>query len=73
MPHIQAGMTAYKKATAATTVEVAHGTILPVDGFETVEVDLDQPDTKTKPVFTHLEGICVPMAFTAESPPAQGQ
>ena len=33
-----------------TTVEVADGTILPVDGFETVEVDLDQPGTTTKPV-----------------------
>ena len=30
------------------TVEVADGTILPVDGFETVEVDLDQPGTTTK-------------------------
>ena len=33
-----------------TTVEVADGTILPVDGFGTVEVDLDQSDTTTKPV-----------------------
>ena len=38
MFHIQAGMTAYKKAPAGTTVEVADGTILPVDG-STVGVD----------------------------------
>ena len=43
-------MTAYKKAPGGTTVEVADGTILPVDGFGTVEVDLDQPGTTTKPV-----------------------
>ena len=50
MSHIQAGMTAYKKASAGTTVEVANRTISPVDGFGTVEVDLDQPGTTTKPV-----------------------
>ena len=52
MSHTQAGMTAYKKAPAGTTVEVADGTILPVAGFGfgTVEVDLDQPHTTTKPV-----------------------
>ena len=48
--HSRAGMIAYKKAPAGTTVEVANGTILPVDGFGTVEVDLDQPGTTTKPV-----------------------
>ena len=52
MPHTQAGMTAYKKAPAGTTAEVADGTIFPVDGFETVEVDLDQPGTTTKPIKT---------------------
>ena len=31
-------------------VEVANGTILPVDGFGTIEVDLDQPDITTKSV-----------------------
>ena len=36
--------------TASTTVEVADGTILPVDRFGTAEVDLDQPGTTTKPV-----------------------
>ena len=50
MPHTQARMTAYKTAPAGTTVEVADGTILPVDGFGTVEVDPDQPGTTTKPV-----------------------
>ena len=50
MSHTQAGITAYKKAPAGTTVEVADGTTLPVDGFGTVEVDLDQPGTTTKPV-----------------------
>ena len=50
MSHTQAGMTAYKKKSAGTTVEVADGTSLPVDGFGTVEVDLVQPGTTTKPV-----------------------
>ena len=50
MPHTQAGMTAYKKAPAETTVEVADGTILLIDGFGTLEVSLDQPGTTTKPV-----------------------
>ena len=40
MFHTQAGMTAYEKAPAGTTVEVADGTILPVDGL-TVEVEQD--------------------------------
>ena len=51
MSHTRAGITAYKKAPAGTTVEIADETILPGDGFETVdEVDLDQPGTTTKPV-----------------------
>ena len=50
MSHTQAGMTAHKKAPAGTTVEVADGTILPVDGLGTVEVDLNQPGTTTKPM-----------------------
>ena len=37
--HTQAGMTAYKKAPAGTVAEATDGTILPVDGFGTVEVD----------------------------------
>ena len=43
-------MTAYKKAPAGTTVKVGDGTILSVDGFGTVEVDLNQSGTTTKPV-----------------------
>ena len=50
MSHTQAEMTAYKKAPAGTIVEVADGTILPIDEFGTAEVDLDQPSTTTKPV-----------------------
>ena len=41
MSHTQAGLTSYKKASAGTTVEVADGTILPINGFGSVEVDLD--------------------------------
>ena len=55
----QDGITANKKAPAGTTVEVADGTIFPVDGFGTVEVDLDQPGTTTKPVKMVSVG-CVP-------------
>ena len=43
-------MIAYKNAPAGTTVEVADGTILPVDGFGTVEIGLDQPGTTSKPM-----------------------
>ena len=59
--HTQTRMTAYKKALAETTVEVADEIILPVDGFETVEVDLDQPGTTTKPIkmvsVTYMPGL----------------
>ena len=48
--HTQAEMTAYKKASARTIVDVTDGTILPIDGLGTVKVDLEQPDTTTKPV-----------------------
>ena len=50
MSHTQAGITASKRAPAGTTVDVAEGTILPIDGFGTIKVDLDQPGTTTKPV-----------------------
>ena len=43
-------ITAYKEAPAGMTVEVADRIILPVDGFGAVEVDLNQPDTTSKPV-----------------------
>ena len=39
----RAGMSAYKKASPGTNVEIADGNILPVDGFGRIEVDLDQP------------------------------
>ena len=50
MSHTRAGVTAYKTASPGTTVEVANGTMLPVDGFGTIETGLDQPGTTTKPV-----------------------
>ena len=48
--HTQVGMTANKDSHVRTTVDVAGRTILPVDGVGTVEVDLSQPGTSTKPV-----------------------
>ena len=50
MPHTHAGMSAYKKASPGTNVEIADGNILPVDGFGRTEVDLDQPGHTTKMV-----------------------
>ena len=50
MSHACAGMSAYKKASPGTTVEIADGNILPVDGFGRIEVDLDQPGHTTKMV-----------------------
>ena len=41
MSHTRAGMSAYKNASPGTTVEIADGKTLPVDGFGRVEVDLD--------------------------------
>ena len=46
--HTRAGMSAYKKASPGTNVEIADGNILPVDGFGRIEVDLDQPGHTTK-------------------------
>ena len=61
MSHTQSGMIVYKKAPPGTIIEVADGTILPVDGFETIKVDLDQLGTTTKPVkvvaVSHLPGL----------------
>ena len=50
MSHTRARMSAYKKASPGTTVEIADGNILPVDGFGTIKVDLDQPGHTTKMV-----------------------
>ena len=48
--HTCAGMSAYKKASLGTNVEIADGNILPVDGFERIEVDLDRPGHTIKMV-----------------------
>ena len=48
--HTRAGMSAYKKASLGTNVEIADGNILPVDGFGRIGVDLDQPGYTTKMV-----------------------
>ena len=50
--HTRTGMSAYKKASPGTTVDIADGNILPVDGFGRIEVDLDQPGHTTKMVKT---------------------
>ena len=50
MSHTRAGVSAYKKASTGTNVEIADGNILPVDGFGRIEVDLDQPGRTTKMV-----------------------
>ena len=50
MSHTRGGMSAYKKASPGTTVEIADGNILPVDGFGRIEVDLDHPGHTTKMV-----------------------
>ena len=50
MSHTRAGMSAYKKASPGTTVEITDGNILPVDGFGRIGVDLDQPGHTTKMV-----------------------
>ena len=50
MSHTRAGMFAYKKALPGTTVEIADGNILPVDGFERIGLDLNQPGHATKTV-----------------------
>ena len=50
MSHTRAGMSAYKKASPGTNVEIANGNILPVDGFGRIEVDLNQLGHATKMV-----------------------
>ena len=50
MSHTRAGMSAYKKASPGTNVEIADGNILSVDGFGRIEVDLDQPGHTIKVV-----------------------
>ena len=48
MSHTRARMSAYKKASPGTNVEIADGNMLPVDGFGRIEVDLDQLGHTTK-------------------------
>ena len=48
--HTRARVSAHKKALPGTTVEIADGNILPVDGFGRIEVNLDQPSHTTKMV-----------------------
>ena len=50
MSHTRAGMSAYMKASPGTTVEIADGNILPVDGFGRIEMDRYQPGHTTKMV-----------------------
>ena len=50
MSHTRAEMSAYKKASPGTNVEITDGNILPVDGFGRIELDLDQPGRTTKMV-----------------------
>ena len=50
MSHTHTGISAYKKASPGTTIEIADGNILPVDGFGRTEVDLGQPSHTTKMV-----------------------
>ena len=47
MSHTRAGMSIYKKALPGTTVEVVDGNTLPVEGYEAIDVDLDQPGSTT--------------------------
>lgn len=48
--HTRHGMLNYNKASPGTTVEVADGYDLPVDGFRRIEVDLDLPRSTTRMV-----------------------
>ena len=54
MSHIRTGMSAYKKASPGTNVEIADGNILRVDGFGRIEVDQDQRGHTTKMVKTDV-------------------
>ena len=70
-------MTAYKKAPAGTTVKVADETILPVDGFGTVEANLNQPGITTKPVKmvsdAYVPGLSRNLLSTHKSVEQQGK
>ena len=70
MASTQARRTAYMKVLAGTTVEVADETILLIDGVGTVEGDLDQPGTTTKPVMM-VSVAYVPGLFGISCPPVK--
>ena len=71
MSHTRAGMSAYKKASPGTNVEIADGNILPVDGFGRIEVDLDQPGHTTKMVkmddVAHVPGLSPNLLSTVKA------
>ena len=48
--HTRVGMSAYRKASPGTIVEIAEGNIVRMGGFGRIEVDLDQPGHTTKMV-----------------------
>ena len=61
MSHTRAETAAYKKASPGTTIGVTDGTVLPVEGFGAIKMDLDQLSTTTKPVkrvaVTYVPGL----------------
>ena len=62
MSHTRTGKSAYKKASPGTTVEIADGNILLVEGFGKIKVDLDQPGHTTMMVkmddIEYVPGLC---------------
>ena len=77
MSHTRAGMSAYKKASPGTTVEIADGNILPVNGFGRIEVDLDQPGHTTKMVkmddVAYVPGLSRNLLSTAKAVEQRGK
>ena len=71
MSHTRAGMSAYKKASPGTNVEIADGNILPVDGLGGIEMILDQPGHTTKMVKTddvaYLPGLSPNLLSTVKA------
>ena len=61
MSHTRDGMSAFKKASPGTTVEIADGNILPMGRFGRIEVDRDQLGHTTKMVkmddVAHVPGL----------------
>ena len=67
----RAGMSAYEKASLGTNVEIPDGSILPVDGFGRIEVDLDQPSHTTNMVkmddVAYVPGLPEPAVYPQSS------